>query len=208
MLSSWIQSAALVQMRTMTISDGSVNFEPNWQTDSRGPRHLRTAILATLLALQLWSAGLSFAFLLRDFTSTDETRCPEASSSISPGQQNELLLANSAVLQSGFVEGLVCHFMRQPQAESPREDDDGGYRGINSRTSVKVETNSGTLGPFCTEPCSNKCADLRGTPCIANLLAAYAAQAALRKGLLSYPGRSLAMVWHEWGNLSLKPGRC
>lgn len=33
--------------------------------------------------------------------------------------------------------------MRQPPAESSREDDDGGYRGINSRASVKVETTRG-----------------------------------------------------------------
>lgn len=41
--------------------------------------------------------------------------------------------------------------MRQPPAESSREDDDGGYRGINSRASVKVETILGVFVPFCTE---------------------------------------------------------
>lgn len=193
----------------MTISDKNRNFETGWQTDSHVPRHLRMVILATLLALRLWSAGLAFAFFCcAALPQRKGLAAPRPHRLSAQGNQNELRLEISASLPSGFVEGLVRHFIRQPQAESSREDDDGGYRGINSRTSVKVETNFGTLGSFCTEPCSDSCADLRGNPCIANLLAAYAAQAALRTGPVSCSGRSRAMVWHEWGNLSLKPSLC
>lgn len=49
-------------MQTMTSSGGNGNVETDWQTDSHVPRRLRKVILAALLALQLWSAGLSFCF--------------------------------------------------------------------------------------------------------------------------------------------------
>lgn len=82
------------------------------------PANLEGVTLDPRLALRLWSAGLSSAFSCRAAHFDKRNALLEGHIDDQIREPNESLLANSAVLQSRFVEALDCHLLRHPPAAS------------------------------------------------------------------------------------------
>lgn len=81
------------------------------------PANLEGGTLHSRLALRLWSAGFS-AFPCRAAHFNKRNAQLEGYIDDQIRESNESLVANSAVLQSRFVEALVCHLLRHPPAAS------------------------------------------------------------------------------------------